>query len=46
MNKKRERFIDWIGISISLPEDRLTEMFYFDKKRVYFFLYVSENNNR
>ncbi|EZH75906.1 hypothetical protein ATO12_03695 [Aquimarina atlantica] len=37
MDDKRERFINWIGVSLSLPEDRLTEIFYFDKKTNLFF---------
>lgn len=34
---KRNRIINWIGVSLSLPENRQSEMFYFDKSQNLFF---------
>ncbi|WP_299888821.1 hypothetical protein [uncultured Lacinutrix sp.] len=34
---KRNRIINWIGFSLSLPENRQSEMFYFDKSQNLFF---------
>ena len=34
---KRNRIINWIGVSLSLPENRQSEMFFFDKSKNLFF---------
>ncbi|WP_405223817.1 hypothetical protein [Dokdonia sp. Asnod1-B02] len=34
---KRNRIINWIGVSLSLPQNKQSEMFYFDKSQNLFF---------